>query len=96
MPEDMETIAKLNGTLIFLMGLENLGKITTSLISNGKNENTKTAIIHVNTDNTTDIIISTLSDIADKAAKTNIKAPAVIVVGDVINLYNNKGDNKSC
>jgi uroporphyrin-III C-methyltransferase/precorrin-2 dehydrogenase/sirohydrochlorin ferrochelatase len=85
-PENMETIAKLKGTLIFLMGLENTRKIAMSLMENGKSPNTMAAVIHVNNDNSTQIIKSPLSDIADKVEKTGIKSPAVIAIGDVISL----------
>jgi uroporphyrin-III C-methyltransferase/precorrin-2 dehydrogenase/sirohydrochlorin ferrochelatase len=84
--EDMSTLAKLKGTLIFLMGLENLRKITTVLIENGKNKDTPAAVVHANTDNSTDIIKATLSAIADKAEQTPIKSPAIIVIGDVVDL----------
>jgi uroporphyrin-III C-methyltransferase/precorrin-2 dehydrogenase/sirohydrochlorin ferrochelatase len=83
-PEDMETISKLNGTLIFLMGLENIGKIASSLIENGKSKDTPTAVVHVDCDNSTKIIKSTLSDIADKVANSDMTTPAVIVVGEVV------------
>jgi uroporphyrinogen III methyltransferase/synthase len=80
----MAMIAKLKGTLIFLMGLGNIRKITSVLIENGKSKDIITAVIHVNTDNSTDIITAKLSDIADKVEETHIKSPAVIVVGDVV------------
>jgi uroporphyrinogen III methyltransferase/synthase len=82
----MSTLAKLKGTLIFLMGLENLRKITAVLIENGKNKDTPAAVVHANTDNSTDIIKATLSAIADKAEQTPIKSPAIIVIGDVVDL----------
>jgi uroporphyrin-III C-methyltransferase/precorrin-2 dehydrogenase/sirohydrochlorin ferrochelatase len=83
LPENMETIAKLNGTLIFLMGLENIRKITDVLLENGKNKDTPAAVVHVNMDNSTDIIQSTLSTIADKVEAAPIKSPAIIIVGEV-------------
>jgi uroporphyrin-III C-methyltransferase/precorrin-2 dehydrogenase/sirohydrochlorin ferrochelatase len=84
LPENMETIAKLNGTLIFLMGLENIRKITDVLIENGKSKDTPTAVVHVNKDNSTDLLQATLSSIADRLEATPIKSPAIIIVGDVI------------
>ena len=42
---DFPVIAKLEGTLVFLMGLSNLEKITENLINNGKNPKTPVAII---------------------------------------------------
>jgi siroheme synthase len=56
------------------------------LIENGKNKDTPAAVVHANTDNSTDIIKATLSAIADKAEQTPIKSPAIIVIGDVVDL----------
>jgi uroporphyrin-III C-methyltransferase/precorrin-2 dehydrogenase/sirohydrochlorin ferrochelatase len=85
-PEDMGVLAKLNGTLIFLMGLENIRKIADGLIQNGKDKDTPAAVVQGNTDNGTDIIKSTLSKIADKAEESKVKSPVVIIVGDVVDL----------
>ena len=41
----MEHFAKLKGTLVFLMGLNNIEKITQSLIANGKDKSTPSAVI---------------------------------------------------
>jgi uroporphyrin-III C-methyltransferase/precorrin-2 dehydrogenase/sirohydrochlorin ferrochelatase len=86
LPENIETLAGLKGTLIFLMGVENLEKIAQALIKNGKPKDTPAAVIHGNTDNSTDIVKSTLSEIADKLSKAKPKTPAVIVIGDVVGL----------
>ena len=42
---DWETLAKLQGTLVFLMGMANLEKITSQLVAFGKSEETPAALI---------------------------------------------------
>ena len=42
---NFEAIAKLDGTLVFLMGIKNLPIIVNDLITNGKNPNTPIAIL---------------------------------------------------
>lgn len=81
LPENIETLAKLNGTLVFLMALKNLPSISTALIKSGKNPNTPAAAV-----STPLTIRGTLADIAEKTAAANMQPPAVIVVGDVAGL----------
>ena len=45
LPEDFDALAKLSGTLIFLMGLTRLSAITDRLIAAGKDPNTPAAVI---------------------------------------------------
>jgi uroporphyrin-III C-methyltransferase/precorrin-2 dehydrogenase/sirohydrochlorin ferrochelatase len=88
-PEDMAAIARLNGTLVFLMGIENIHKITDALIENGKDKDTPSAVIHADIDNNTDIIRAKLSRIAEVVQANPIKPPAVIVVGEVVDGFAN-------
>jgi uroporphyrin-III C-methyltransferase/precorrin-2 dehydrogenase/sirohydrochlorin ferrochelatase len=86
LPENMENLARLNGTLVFLMGLENASKITSVLIGNGRDKDTPVAVIHADTDNRTQIVKSTLSALTNDLANSNMVSPAVIVIGDVVNI----------
>jgi uroporphyrin-III C-methyltransferase len=86
LPEDIENLASLKGTLIFLMGLNNIDRITSALIDNGKAKDTPVAVIHAGTDNKTQIIKSTLSSVTKDLANSNIASPAVIIIGDVVNI----------
>jgi uroporphyrin-III C-methyltransferase/precorrin-2 dehydrogenase/sirohydrochlorin ferrochelatase len=86
LPEDLENLASLKGTLIFLMGLNNIDRITSALIDNGKDKDTPVAVIHADTDNKTQIIKSTLSSVTKDLADSNIASPAVIIIGDVVNI----------
>ena len=82
LPENFAHFARLDGTLVFLMGLANLAQIAQALIKYGKNPQTPAAVIHGNLDNTVEIIKGTLFNIVEKVQQTSIKTPAVIVVGE--------------
>lgn len=82
LPEDMENYAKLEGTLVFLMGLSHIEEISRSLIQYGKDEHTPTAVIHGNFDGSELVLRGTLSDIAKKVRETNFQTPAIIVIGE--------------
>lgn len=81
---DFETLAKLEGTLVFLMGFGHLGEIAGELVRAGKDAATPAAVVHGSFDQSSDIVKGTLADIAAKAAESAIEAPAVIVVGAVV------------
>ncbi|MEE0931077.1 MAG: uroporphyrinogen-III C-methyltransferase, partial [Acutalibacteraceae bacterium] len=83
LPENMQAYAKLDGTLIFLMGLKHIEQIAHSLIENGKAENTPVAVISNGASANQKIVRSTLINIADDVKRSNLKAPAIIVVGKV-------------
>ena len=83
LPENMSVYAKLDGTLVFLMGLKKLSEIVHGLIENGKSENTPAAVISNGASNGQKILRSTLENIACDCEKADMKTPAVIVVGDV-------------
>lgn len=79
---DFETIAKLQGTLIFLMGVKNLNIISTSLIKYGKSPDTSIAIIEKGCQASQNTTVGTLGDITEKAQ--DIKPPAIIIIGEVV------------
>ena len=71
-------------TLVFLMGLHNIGKITRNLIKAGKKEDYPVAVISQGTTVNQKVVIGTLKDIKEKVK--NLPTPALIVVGEVVNL----------
>jgi uroporphyrinogen III methyltransferase/synthase len=81
---DFDAVARLQGTLVFMMGFKNLEKITESLISNGKNKNTPCAVIMRGTTSKQKKVVGTLEDILVKVQKSEISSPCIIVVGEVI------------
>ncbi len=83
---DFPVIAKLEGTLVFLMGLSNLEKIVTNLTNNGKSPQTPVAIIKDGTLAKQKTYTGTLETIVNTVKEHNVKSPAVIVIGEVVNL----------
>lgn len=83
---DFQALARLEGTLIFLMGFFCLAQIAGELIRAGKEESTPVAVVHGNFDETVDVVKGTLLNIADRVEETDIRTPAVIVVGKVVDI----------
>lgn len=81
---DYSVLAKLNGTLIFLMGLNQIHRITSELIKYGKSKDTPAAVLSKGTTVDEKIVIGTLQDIEEKAE--GLASPAIIVVGSVVEL----------
>ncbi|KGM94700.1 uroporphyrinogen-III synthase [Clostridium novyi A str. 4552] len=81
-----KSIASLEGTLVFLMGISNLKNICTSLIKEGKDINTKVAIINWASTTKQKVVVGTLENIYEKAIKEKIESPSLIVVGEVVSL----------
>ena len=85
---DYETLAKEAGTLIFLMGIKNLGRIAAQLIRHGKPEDTPAAVIRQGTTARQKKVLAPLNNIEAAAKQAGIQPPAVLVVGEVAGLSN--------
>ena len=83
---DYGTLAREEGTLIFLMGLKNLPNIVQSLIENGKDPETPAGVLQEGTTARQKMAVGTLSTIVDVVKREGIKTPAITVVGDVVRL----------
>jgi len=81
-----EQIAKIPGTKVVLMGTENLGDWTRSLIAHGMPAETPVAIVESGTLGKQKSISGTLATIAKLAAAEKISPPALTVIGDVVKL----------
>lgn len=84
---DWKLLAQLRGTIVILMGVANLAKIAEILVREGKAADTPVAIIERGLRRDRRITTGTLTDIAAGAARAGVKPPAVIVIGDVVRLY---------
>ncbi len=80
---DWESL-KSDNTIVFLMGLHNLSKISSKLIEVGKPKDFPVAVISKGTMKEQKVVVSTLSDIAEDAK--GLQTPALIVVGKVVAL----------
>lgn len=83
---DYDILAREEGTLVFLMGLSRLRQISDQLIEKGKDARTPAAVIASGTTARQRCVTADLSRIAETAEEASIQPPAILVVGDVVNL----------
>ena len=83
LPENMDHLAALNGTLVFLMGLSRLEQIADSLLAAGKPADTPAAVLSGGNAAHPAAVRGTLGTVARRAREADVRPPAVIVVGDV-------------
>lgn len=83
--ENYEALARLDGTLVFLMGLHAAGTIAEELMRYGKDPKTPAAVLSrgfTRDEKRMDCTLDTLEKTAKKAA-----SPAILVVGEVASLH---------
>jgi uroporphyrinogen III methyltransferase/synthase len=83
---DWRALAQGIGTLVFFMGVKNLPHIVTQLIQNGMPPDKPVALIRWGTTPRQKAVTGTLADIVERVNQAGLKAPAIIVVGDVVDL----------
>lgn len=86
---DYEALVRLNGTLIFLMGIGAMERICKNLIKAGMDSNVPAAVLEKGTTAKQRKVISTVENLYEDAMKNKIKTPAIIVVGKVCQLGEN-------
>jgi len=84
---DWQLLAKSRGTIVILMGVANLKKIADALLGYGKAATTPVAVIERGLRRDRRVTTAPLAEISEAAKKVGVKPPAVIVIGDVVNLY---------
>ena len=85
---NFEIISKLEGTLVFLMGIANLEKIANGLIENGKPKESKVSIVENACRPKQRVIVGNLKNIVSLSKENKIKSPAAIIIGDVVEFQN--------
>ena len=86
-PEDIEHLGNVPGTLIFLMGLNHLGAIRDSLLRQGRPAKTPAAVIQNGTLPQQKVVRGCLGDIEEKCREAGIGSPAIIAVGEAAALH---------
>ena len=74
------------GTLVILMGVKNLAKITEGLISAGRDPKTPVALVRWGTTPQQITVVGTLETIVAQADAAELTPPVAIVVGEVVRL----------
>lgn len=80
-------IAKSAKTIVIMMGLSQIGKISKNLIAGGLKKNTPVAVIQNGTTLHQKMIIGTLWGIEKKIKQNKIKPPSIIIIGNVVKLH---------
>ncbi|HEY3699736.1 MAG TPA: siroheme synthase CysG [Spongiibacteraceae bacterium] len=75
-----------NQTVVFYMGLIGLNEICTQLIAHGRAASTPIALIQQGTSRHQRVIIGTLADMPVRVVDAGVKAPTLIIVGEVVQL----------
>ena len=84
--ENLDTLAKLEGTLVFLMGLHHLEEICGGLMQGGKEADTPAAVISKGTTPQQKTVRARLGELSAKVREAQLEAPAVIVIGETAEL----------
>lgn len=88
---DWHALARLGGTLVVLMGVGRIRENTSMLMEGGLSPNTPAALIERGSWPDQRCVRGTLGDIAERAASAGVGSPAVLVVGDVVDLERHLG-----
>jgi uroporphyrinogen III methyltransferase/synthase len=80
---DWEALARFPGTLVFYMGVKRLGENAAALIEAGRDPDEPAAAIERGTWPGQRTVSATLGTIAEAVARETVKAPALIIVGEV-------------
>ncbi|MBC2934947.1 uroporphyrinogen-III C-methyltransferase [Nocardioides sp. zg-1228] len=81
---EWDALARLRGTLVLLMAVDNAPAIADALVSGGRGAETPVAVIVDGTMPTERTVLSTLGTLADDLAAHRVEPPAIIVVGEVV------------
>ncbi|HEY4952146.1 MAG TPA: uroporphyrinogen-III C-methyltransferase [Verrucomicrobiae bacterium] len=81
-----DQIAKIPGTKVVLMGTENLGDWTKSLIAHGTSPETPVAVVQWGTLGKQKSVSGTLATIAALAKEKKLAPPALTIIGEVVKL----------
>ncbi len=79
-------LAATGGTLVFLMGVKNLSHIAGRLLENHMAPETPAALVRWGTTTRQQTVTGTLDTIVENVRAAGLKAPCIIVVGEVIGL----------
>ncbi|MEU8103242.1 uroporphyrinogen-III C-methyltransferase [Nonomuraea muscovyensis] len=81
---DWPAMARSQGTLVLLMGVERLAKVAEALLRDGRPPETPVMVVQDGTLPTQRAVVAPLSTVADRVSAAGIRPPAIIIVGDVV------------
>jgi len=81
---DWGAVARLHGTVVLMMAVQNAPAIAAALVEGGRPAGTPVAVICDGTMPTERTVLSTLGRLADDLAAEGVRPPAIIVIGEVV------------
>ena len=81
---DWDAVARLHGTLLLMMAVENAPAIAATLLAGGRAPGTPVAVICDGSMPGERTVLSTLGALGDDLVREAVQPPAIIVVGDVV------------
>lgn len=81
-------VARLRGTVVLLMAVQNLARIATQLIDGGRPASTPVAVVSDGTMPAERTLLSTLGSVHEDMARESVRPPAIVVIGDVVAVAN--------
>jgi uroporphyrin-III C-methyltransferase/precorrin-2 dehydrogenase/sirohydrochlorin ferrochelatase len=81
---DWDALARLTGTLVLMMAVENAGVIAAALVAGGRDPHTPVAVVCDGTMTAERTVLTTLGTLGADIDGHGIRAPAIIVVGEVV------------
>jgi uroporphyrin-III C-methyltransferase len=82
-----DLLGQMGGTVVILMGVKNLPFMVEAMMKGGRSPETPIAIIERGLQEDQRVVIGTLDTIVETAAREHVVPPAVIVIGDVVRMY---------
>jgi len=86
-----EMLSHANQTVVFYMGLENVERICASMKAHGRAADTPAALIEKGTTSEQRVFIGDLDSLPGIIAEHEVRAPTLILVGEVVALHNKLG-----
>ncbi|MBD2897957.1 Siroheme synthase [Actinomadura sp. RB99] len=83
---DWEALGRAHGTLVLLMAVERMALIAPALVRYGRSSDTPVAVIQDGTLPGQRTLTATLGTVADEMAAGGVRPPAIVVVGDVVDV----------
>ena len=84
---DWQALARPGQTVVIYMGLVGLPVLARELIAHGMPPGTPAAIVQKGTTRQQRVVTGTLATLPDHALQARLKAPTLIIVGDVVRLH---------
>jgi uroporphyrinogen III methyltransferase/synthase len=82
---DWAALSKLD-TLVFLMGVHNVGRIAARLVEHGRDPATPAALIQMAYWPNERVLVATLASIEEEAERREVQPPAILLIGEVVRL----------